>query len=425
MNDFFTELKTNTRRNTLPIYLDGIFYGMGFAAFFPFTILPGFLTHFSRDPLVINGVVALYSLGVQGTQLISSWLFDSHRQKTGVFLQGSMIFRLAATPLFLLALFSRNLSGWLIPLFFLLYGITVCACGINAPLWTDLVGRWVEDSRRIRILGIRVFTSQFAFILAGAAVMTMLGTLAFPVNYALVFLAGAFCWWLSHLALCYLKEAKYPHANPPHGIRAFVSEVAGILREDKAFRFVVAAFVISSAHTMSTALYTTISLDRFYGGAASALRDEYIGRCSLILNVSSGVAALLASWLMRNRSNWFVLAAGYLCLALAAFNACFASSELWFGVALALTGIFLGFDAVASVDLLLQLTPVEHRLRYIGIANTSRGVTACVFPLLGGVLTKSSGPSITFLLTAFLGVTASAVLYAGASKHSFIKSRAT
>jgi MFS family permease len=418
MDDFFKELKTNTRRNTLPIYLDGIFYGMGFAAFFPFTILPGFLTHFSQDPLVINGIVALYSLGVQGTQLIASWRFDSHQQKTAVFLKGSMIFRLAATPLFVLALFSRNLSGWLIPFFFTLYGITVCACGINAPLWTDLIGRWVEDGHRGRILGIRVCTSQFAFIVGGTLVMTLLGTLAFPVNYAFVFMAGALFWWLSHLSLCYLKEAKYPRANPPHGIRSFMAEMTGILREDRTFRFVVAAFLIASAHTMSTALYTTISLDRFYGGASAALRDEYIGRCSLILNVSSGVAALLASWLMRNRSNWFVLAAGYLCLALAAFNACFAPSELWFGVTLALTGIFLGFDAVASVDLLLRLTPVEHRLRYIGIANTSRGITAGVFPLLGGVLTRNSGATVTFLLTAFLGVAASAVLYAGAPKQT-------
>jgi MFS family permease len=423
MEDFLTELRNNTRRNALLIYLDGIFFGLGYAAFFPFTILPGFLTHFSRDPLVINGVVATYSLGMQGTQLITSWLFDSHQQKTGVFLKSSMIFRLAATPLFLLAFFSRNLHGWLLPLFFILYGISVCAWGINAPLWTDLVGRWVEDSRRGRVLGIRVFVGQLAFILGGVLVMSALGTFDFPANYARVFLIGALFWWVSHFSLCYLKEARYPLANPPAGIRDFTGEMAGILRKDAVFRFVVLAFVLSSAHTMSTALYTTISLDRLYAGAASAVRDEYIGRCSLILNMSSGIAALIAAWLMRKRNTWFVLGAGYLCLASAAFGACFASSVQGFGVTLALNGVFLGFDAVASVDLLLRLTPVEHRLRYIGMANTARGIAAGVFPFLGGILAKNSGATATFFLTALLGVVASVVLYAGAPKQTSISSR--
>jgi MFS family permease len=417
MDDFSTALKNNTGRNARLIYIDGIFFGLGYAAFFPFTILPGFLTHFSGNPLVINSVVALFSLGVQGTQLIACWLYDSRRQKTGVFLQWSMIFRLAATPLFLLALFSARLAGWLVPLFFILFGITVCAWGINSPLWTDLIGRWVEDKRRGRILGIRIFTGQLAFIVGSVIAMAVLGTLVFPSNYMLVFLLGACFWWLSHLALCYLREAKYPHANPPYGIRDFMGEMADIFRNDRAFRFLVVAMLMSSAHTMSTALYTTVSLDRFYGAAPSAVRDRYIGQCSLILNMSSAIAALAAVWLMRSRSNWFVLVAGCLCFALAACNACLATSEPSFVGTFILNGIFLGFDVVAGTDLLLRLTPVEHRLRYIGLANTARGIAAGFFPFVGGILTATSGATVTFLFTAILGTLASAILYIGAPKN--------
>jgi MFS family permease len=168
---------------------------------------------------------------------------------------------------------------------------------------------------------------------------------------------------------------------------------------------------------MSIALYTTISLDRFYGSASSAVRDNYIGQCSLMLNMSSAVAALLASWLMRTRSNWFVLVAGYLCFAIAALNACVASSQPSFVGTFVLNGVFLGFDAVAGIDLLLRLTPVEHRLRYIGLANSARGIAAGVFPFIGVVLVKNLGPTVTFAATAVLGLVASVVLYAGTPKN--------
>jgi MFS family permease len=416
MERFFTTLRDNTRHNAFWLYLDGIFFGLGYAAFFPYTILPGFVTHFSRNPIVINGVVALFALGLQGTQLLACWLYDSRRQKTGIFLKWSMGFRIAATPLFLLAFFSGQLSGWLLPLFFIVFGIMVSAWGLSSPLWIDLVGRWVEDSRRSRFLGIRIFASQMAFIIGGVIVMTVLGSAAFPMNYAFVFLTGAFFWWGSHLALCYLKEARYPITNPPYGIQDFLGEMADIFRKDAAFRFLVLAFLLSSAHAMSTALYTTVSLDRFYGGAASAARDQYIGQCSLVFNMSAAIAALTAVWLMRRRSNWFVLVAGYLCFALAAFNACFALSPQSFAGTFILNGVFIGFDAVAGTDLLLRLTPVEHRLRYIGLANTARGIASAFFPFLGGILMKNWGATVTFLATAIVGVFASSVLYAGAPK---------
>jgi predicted MFS family arabinose efflux permease len=102
--------------------------------------------------------------------------------------------------------------------------------------------------------------------------------------------------------------------------------------------------------------------------------------------------------------------------ALAAFNACFALSPQSFAGTFILNGMFIGFDAVAGTDLLLRLTPVEHRLRYIGLANTARGIASAFFPFLGGILMKNRGATVTFLATAILGVFASAVLYVGAPK---------
>ncbi len=413
LRDFSDEVLKNSGRNSGLFVAEGLFFGVGYATFFPFTVLPGFLRQVSGSAAVSGAVVALYSLGLFGTQLFSAWRYESRPRKSDALMKWSLIHRFALMPLFLVALLSAVRPGVSVLLFFLLYGIAVFSWGMCAPLWTDLIGRWIHDTRRSRILGSRVSLSQIMLAAGSFFVLLVMGSWRFPANYAIVFLVGVVFLWGSMIPLARMREASFPRVRRTVPLGRFVAELGREVSRDGLFRFVLAAFLLASLHTMSTALYPSFGLDTFLADAPQAIRDRFVGRSSFILNGSMALGAFAAGLLSHRKGSWVTLGTGIGFLFLAAALALLAPGiELFLGV-FALNGLFLGFEIVGGVELLISVSSIANRMRYVSLANTLKGTFGAASTFAGGALAGLFDARIVFVLTMAAAAGAMACIIAG------------
>jgi len=401
VREFEATLATNHGRNSWYICADAMFFGLGHAALFPFTIVPAFLQRISGSEFVAGGSVALLLGGLHVAQIVSCWLYDGHQRKSPPFLGWLMVQRGAVMLLPLAALLAVWQPALAVGLFLLLWTVNGIAWGMNAPLYLDLLGRWLRDDKRGQVLGLRFLMQQVGVVSSGLLVWLVLQRASFPYNYAAVFGAGILFWMASFVPLLRLREAHYPASNPRHPLRVFLADVGAGVRADGSFRRAMLTFALASSFGMLTGLYPGVAAKRYFpdGGAAY---DGYMGNCNLLMGLSLGLAAVVAGQLLRRWHNWRVLAIGYAALAAAALNAWLAPDAYTFALTFAFSGFFLGIDLCAGIDMLLKLAPVQHRMRYIAVINTLRGALMLVFPFVGAALVRYGSYASAFLVAAAL-----------------------
>jgi MFS family permease len=409
---FDQELSTNHSRNAVLILVDAVFFGCGFAAFSPYTILPGFLKHFTDSGLAINAILALFMLGLFGVNLISTWLYDHQPRKRGALLGWSVVQRLSMLALAPLALVSLSLGNHVVPLFLLLYGMANFAWGMSAVLWTEMLGRWLRADRRTVVLGKRFFAEQIMNVVTGLVVLVLLAQIPFPGNYFAIFALGGIFWWISHGALMLTREAVYPVTNRRESPGSFAGSLLRILRTDRPFRrFVLAAVAVSSA-AMTMALYTPYSLDTFFAHAAAHARDRHAGLANVLTGFSVAAGALSAGYLSRAWGTRFGLLLSSGCAGIAALTAFFAESLTVFYLAFVANGLAIGLSMVSMIAGLHVFGTVHQRLRYIGLANTIRGLALAGYAMGGGVLVELFGARTVFALSACLAAVAAGLILA-------------
>jgi predicted MFS family arabinose efflux permease len=261
------------------------------------------------------------------------------------------------------------------------------------------------------VIGIRFFAEQISTLVGGIAVVAVMNHFVFPSNYLVIFSAGAACWWLCHLVLLRTRESVYPQVNTREHFVPFLRQLAAVAGRDRQFGRFLIFLILSSSSAMSLSLYTTVSMDAFLADATVMARDRYASICNVFLTGSFACGSLAAGALLRSRGFRPVMVVAAILCALGAVNACVAGNPAWFYMTFVLNGTSIGFFLVGMIEMLLAVTAPSQRLRYIAVANTTRGVFSMMFSLAGGLLTAAIGPKVTFAATAVLCFAAAVLLF--------------
>ncbi|MBD3390567.1 MAG: MFS transporter [Chitinivibrionales bacterium] len=416
LSEFSQSLAGFHRRNARLVILDAVLFGFGFAILTPFTILPGFVRHFTANPLIINAVFAVFSAGLFGPQLISCWLYEGRASRQGPFLRWGIFSRLFLVPLVGVALIAPRWPRAALPAFFVFYAVSTFGWGMSTLLWQELLGRWLDDDRRGMVIGVRFFAEQAATLVGGIGVVIIMNRFLFPLNYGIAFAIGAAAWGSCYLVLMFQREAIYPVVPARVPLREFVSQLIAVLKADTSFRYYVAFIILASASTMSFPLYTTGSMDAYFADASAMVRDRYASICNVLFGGFFALGSVVDGWLSRRFGYRFGMIVTSVCWILAPVNAAVAANVYWFALTFVLNGIGHGFFLVSLINIILVFTSPDRRLRYIAITNTSRGVFGFLFPFAGGALAAAWGITTTFVATAAFMCIALVVLVLGVKR---------
>jgi len=285
-----------------------------------------------------------------------------------------------------------------------LVAIALCmwagAMAMNAtfPPWTDLLAETIPHDRTGRLFGYGTFFSSLAGLATGPACAAVIATLAFPGNYAVLYLACFTALTLSWLIFALVDEVPEEIAPPqrqPAG--DYLRDLLANLRRDRNYRMYLfygglkrAAFAAGPFYAVAAAVYQGMS-------AALVVVSLMVAR-----RLATMIAALAGPFLAERVSHKRIMQVGTLLGGLAALMAAFAPAGAW---ALYVGAIFLGSlggaaAGVSSMAFALRIYPRGRRVGYSTFSMVALTPVAMVAAPMAGWLMDKVGHTVLFSLAA-------------------------
>ena len=375
---------------------DGALYSAALAVVPINILLPAYVRKFSDNEYLVNLVLALFLFGITAPQIavarhVDRWPFKK-------------------PPMLFIGLFQRlpwlvlALAAWFIPphqaglhlvLLFAMLGVFAFSSGLSIPIWLVLLGKLIPEQLRGRLMAWRQMLGMGLAIGAAAGARYILKTLAFPHNYAVLFMTCFALASVSLILLCYLREDRPDPIRPTPGNLAHLADLWRLLQADRNYTRYVIASLLFTLGTLYGGLITSYGIDRFDLG-----ERNHVFASIAILSAPAGMVAIYGfGWLGdRYGHKWnHVFSAFFVLLAMALLLT--GKSLTLYMAAYVLIQIALNTEIVSRTAILLEFGGPERAAAYISIKNTLTAPLSLAAPLLGAWLARQFGYPAVFSTT--------------------------
>lgn len=379
----YAHLRRNFRLFVLDYVAFGIAYGMVGANS---ALIPNFVSQLTNNKTIIGLATAMYTFSWLLPQLfLAQWVNSRARRQP--FMRPAPVFRLlmiiiGATAAF----FGAENTELILVVFCIGYWLFAAGDSIVTLAWMDLLGSSIPNKLRGTMFGI----GQFA-VAIGALIMSQFARwavgdsgLAFPLNYAIVFIVAGLFFVSGGIGLALIREEK--NEIPPTTAlptRQYAVFLGNVLKTDKEFRKFIRTRLLLDFAAMSIPFYTVFATNQL------GLRDAaVIGDNIILFQIGNMLGAVMMSLLSRRSGSRAVIIMAALAFTIEPLLALISTAG---GGQTAIYGAFLLVGLVASTatpsyfDWIITHAPPHSRPIYIGLTNTISAVSNLA-PLLGGVL---------------------------------------
>ncbi len=378
--------------------IHGILFRAGMAFSEPMSVLPVFLSHFTGSQAMIGLFSGLMNAGGALPQLVVANWIQSKPMKKPVLVVAIWI---RAAIWLLLAMFAYFCPMdkpiiVLVALLFLLFCFSFFG-GVAGIPFTDIWGKVLPATLRGRFFGHRQLWGSLVAIGAGYAVKRILGTpgLAFPRNYAYLFLLSFVFTAFSYIALSSVREPAGRATAPTRPIGVFLKSSVRLLWEDRNFGLFILTQLAMTFGAFSMPFYV------LYGKNHLQMAAAEVGILVGAQMVGGTVSNLLWAHLSDRVGNRIVIILTAVTAALVPILALLSSVAGW--ELLIAVFVLIGFSGsggqIGFTNYLLEIAPEHLRPTYIALRGTLVGLT-WVLPILGGLLIDATSYQVTFLVTA-------------------------
>jgi MFS family permease len=277
---------------------------------------------------------------------------------------------------------------------------------INTSI-TSLIPDLTVPERRGQVVSVRWLILSAVATLAALVGGKVLDLITVPLNYQILLGVGTV---FSLIGLGYLRRIQVPDAMPNRrGVRRRRRGVVRRLRQSLAqfvsergfTRFTVAAFVFYWGLYLPAALWSVIRV-RDLGAS-----DAWIGIIALVVNAATIGGYFFWGKVQAKRGDRWVLIVTACGVAAYSLLTALVPTIAWMIPTSILGGLAWSGCNLALFNVLLGVSPSEHRPTYVALYTALMNVTAFAAPLLGAALSDWAGIRTVF-------VVAGAVRLAGA-----------
>jgi len=377
--------------------LHGILFRTGMAFSEPMSVLPVFLKHFTGSQAMIGVFSALMNAGSVLPQLLVANKLESRPRKKPVLVVAIWVRAALWLVLGLLAYFCPpgHPTIVLVGLLLLLFGFSL-AGGVATIPFTDIWGKALPATLRGRFFGHRQLWGGLMAVGAGYAVKRILGnpSIAFPKNYAYLFLLSFAFIALSYIALSSLREPAGRANEHTRRLAAFLRESLRVLWQDRNFGFLILTQLAVGFGAFALPFYVLYGKDELHmatgdvgilvaaqmaGGILSnllwaQLSDRVGNRIVIVLTAATAVGIPLLA-LLSPAVGWRSLTAVFV-----------------------LIGFSTSGGQIGFTNYLLEIAPEQLRPTYIALRGTAQGLTV-LLPVLGGLVIDVYSYQAAFLVS--------------------------
>lgn len=385
---------------------DGSLYVLGMSLVSMQTILPIFIKELGGSPVSIGSVQVLWWLGQNIPALAVA---HSLRKRTMFkapmvfwgFIHRAMLLVCSIAAFFLIGRISSQAA---VPLFLFLIFLLPAFGGFSGLPWFQVFTKTVPVKLRGRLMGIRQLLGSAAGAAGGMVVSFILYAVAFPSNFALLFLLAFIVTMLSFIFLTKVEEQPSVRDGQEEGKRRLFADARKIISSNRNFRnFLIAdAFILMSLAASS--FYSVFAVEKF------DLPPSYAGTFTAIVmltNVAANITFGIIADTYGHRTNMLFLAAAS---GSAALLAILSTNILMYGLVFFFLACAVQIQAISRLAFVAEMCRENERPMYIGIMNTLTAPTVFI-GLLFGLLVPGIGYPAIFAITSLLAVNSFMILY--------------
>ncbi len=380
-DELAAEVERNYRWNFGANLMDGALFWFGLSFVSSTTILPLFVAKLSSNPLLF-GLLAVIGQGSWYLPQVFTANFTERmpRAKPIVINLGFFLERLPLWVMVLAPIVALRSPALALIILFTAYAWHGIGAGLIAPAWQELIARCFPVDRRGRFFGTTMFIGAGAAA-AGAALSTwFLDRVPFARSFTLIFGIAATALTFSWAFLALTREPVRAVQTPRRSNRQFLGELPGIVRRDHNFRRFLVARAMLTLGGLGTGFITVSAIERWQ------IADSVVGVYTAVYMIGQTAGTLAFGFLADRFGHKLSLEIGALASALAFLAALLAPAPGWIFAVFFLLGISVGALLVSGIMVNMEFSASERRPTYVGIANTTIGVTAIAAPLLGAWL---------------------------------------
>ena len=397
-----SELQSKLRHNTFVNIMDGALFGfgvMGLASYV--TIIPLFLSYLTESTALIGFAAALFHIGWQVPQLLTSGYVAGLSRYKPTVLAMTLFERL---PFFGLAIVALALpligSDAALILTLILLGVQSLGGGFTGTAWQSMISKIMPAHILGSFFGIQ--SAAVNLFGAGGALLAsiILERLAYPGSFVLLFAVAGVSLMISFLFIAQTFEPKSAPRDVVDGLgwRGFGERLRGILRADRNFRWFLAARSLTSLSLTAISFYTIFGIRRF------DMSPELVGSLTSVLLLSNMLTSAVIGWVGERWGLRRVLILANVLTVLAIATALTAEDARWFYLVFALTGMVNASQWSTIMTITVQFCSVAERPFYIGMANSLIAPVTVFAPIIGGWLVDAASFELSFGIFALAGL---------------------
>jgi hypothetical protein len=382
------------RRNFRLGVLNGLLVGLGEALMDPTLVLVAFVNHLSGSPLLVGLVLPLRDGSWFLPQLWVSSRLQSQPRKLPLYARMSVV-RVVGLGLLCVAGLTLRDPGWLLAVFFAVFGLYALAAGLSGLPYLEVVSKTIPPRQRGLYFAWRLTLGGLMALGASVVVRWMLtqpNGLTFPRNFGVLFGMSTVALGLAMFSFQRTREPPDVETYPPVSLVSQFRRAMGLLRGDANFRRFL---------TMRGALIAAGSASPFFAVFAQQQLGAPTEMVGVYLAVVSGVGLVANMFFGRYSSRLgnrrlMVVATGLgLTMAIWVLGVALLAGPLGVrgtAAALCLLPVYTLLSVreagigVAAYSLLMELAPPAERSVYMGFSNSILGLILLSTALSGFVV---------------------------------------
>ena len=399
------------KRNILMHIFDGTIFFFAMSLISVSTILPVFIQRIGGNAIAIGSVSVLWYLGMNLPQLLFiRFSHNKERVKSTVLWTGLLyriqFFIIGAFCFLFLDKLDASVS---VPLILTLIFITTIVGSTAGPPWFHFFSKTTPVKLRGRLLAVRLMLGSALGIIGGSVVTFILSAVAYPHNFALLFLVS---FLFTIISFSFLKRIDEPAGetkvqstdknqknkdNTRASLKEIIKQSKEILGRNKNFRNYLVADALILISLTAASFYAAYGINKFH------LSTSYSGTFTIILMTSQVIGNIIFGYL----GDYFGHKINILSLAVSSGLASLCAvlfDNVWlYGIVFVFTGFTLTLQIISRLAFVAEMCSESERPIYIALLNTVTAPTI-LFGILGGSLITIVGYAPVFLLYFFISL---------------------
>jgi len=393
--------KENLRWNFTLGLIHGILMTAGRAFGNPDTILPVFLSNFTKSKAIIGLSSSLMGnlggIGVVLPQLFVASKLESRVHKKPILVVAVTIRAMCWGILALTTyLFATKFPGLMVLTLFCLLTIFTLMAGIAVIPYYDIWGKAIPSTLRGRFFGHRQLWGGALAVGSGFVATAVLRNegIPFPANYALLFFLAFVFLSVAYVALGSVREPLEEVHKTQMGFGSFLGKAISILKRDSNYRRFLLVQVLAGGSGLALPFYV------LYARETLSVRLDMVGvflSAQMLGNVLSNLLWAHLSDFAGNRRVVQVSCFTALLVPVIALVTPHSMPYL-FVLLFIFAGSFIAGRMIGRGNFILDTAPAKERPAYISLNGTA-SFPIVIFPLLGGMIVQRVSYTFLFVLT--------------------------